>query len=144
MSHGLGVWDVRGTGRRLGWLAGRRAWTMQRIHADRRGSEVWSGGTDGKVRVWRDLGMREGVLEPDEELQAHEGERYCPILSSGCADASADCVSAVALHPSGTVLATCSGQRHDPLPEGSRSPLGMETPASTDCRENSLKVWELQ
>ena len=73
-SDGIGVWDVRGTGKRLCWLAGRKGRTMQRLAADLCGRDVWSGGTDGKVRVWEGVGTKEGWLEPDREMDAHEGK----------------------------------------------------------------------
>ncbi|MCJ1250610.1 hypothetical protein MMC30_007838 [Trapelia coarctata] len=94
-SDGIGVWDVRSTGKRLSWLRGRKAKTMQRLAAEVVGNEVWAGGTDGHVRVWGDLGKVEGILEPIWTFQA-----------------SSDALSSATMHPSGTVFATCSGQRH--------------------------------
>ncbi|MCJ1368978.1 hypothetical protein MMC20_000185 [Loxospora ochrophaea] len=94
-SDGVGVWDVRGTGKRLCWLAGRKARTNQRLAVDRIGKEIWSGGQDGCVRVWEDLGMKEGTSEASWGFKAHD-----------------DAVSSAGVHPSGSVLATSSGQRH--------------------------------
>lgn len=93
-SDGIGVWDVRSTGKRLSWLRGRKAKTMQRLGAEVVRDEVWAGGTDGYVRVWAGLGMVEGNVDPSWMFQA-----------------SSDAVASATLHPSGTVLATCSGQR---------------------------------
>ena len=72
-SDGIGIWDIRGTRRRLGWLGGRRALTPQRLGAEVAGHEVWAGGTDGKIRVWDGLGTREGVIDPIWEFDAHDG-----------------------------------------------------------------------
>ncbi|MCJ1472405.1 hypothetical protein MMC13_001053 [Lambiella insularis] len=113
-SEDIGVWDIRSTGKRVAWLRGRRAKTMQRLGADVVGTEAWSGGTDGIVRVWENLGMREGMVDPVWEFLAHD-----------------DTVSSALVHPSGTVLATCSGQRHDFDSE------------DMVAAENSLKVWSL-
>ena len=73
-SDGVGVWDVRGTGKRLCWLAGRKARTNQRLAVDRIGKEIWSGGQDGCVRVWEDLGMKEGTSEASWGFKAHDGK----------------------------------------------------------------------
>ncbi|MCJ1390713.1 hypothetical protein MMC18_003574, partial [Xylographa bjoerkii] len=94
-SEGIGVWDIRSTGKRVSWLRGRKAKTMQRLSVEVVGSELWSGGTDGDVSVWEGLGVQEGLVDPVYEFRAHE-----------------DAVSSAVMHSSGTVLATCSGQRH--------------------------------
>ena len=73
-SGGVGVWDVRVTGRRLSWLKGRRAETGQRLGVEVVGDCVWAGGKDGMVRVWEGLGEKEGVVEPAWEFRAHDGE----------------------------------------------------------------------
>ncbi|CAD6564022.1 MAG: hypothetical protein ASARMPRED_002652 [Alectoria sarmentosa] len=101
-SDGVGVWDIRGTGKRLAWLRGRNAKTQQRLSVGVMGGELWAGAVDGMVRVWEGLGMMEGLLDPDWEFKAHE-----------------DAVSSTILHPSGSVLASCSGQRPSlpPIPE---------------------------
>lgn len=94
-SDGISVWDIRGTGKKLAWLQGRKARTQQRLGVDVIAGEIWAGGTDGIVRMWEGLGMKEGVVEPKWSFQAHEAA-----------------VSSAVLHPTGSVLATCSGQRH--------------------------------
>lgn len=94
-TDGVGIWDIRGTGRRLAWLRSRNARTQQRLGVEVVGGEVWAGALDGVVRVWEGLGMVEGVMDPSWEFRAHE-----------------DAVSSATLHPCGSVLATCSGQRH--------------------------------
>ncbi len=94
-SDGVGIWDIRGTGKRLAWLRGRNARTQQRLSVEVVGAELWAGALDGVVRVWEGLGMAEGVMDPSWDFRAHE-----------------DSVSSTTVHPSGSVLATCSGQRH--------------------------------
>lgn len=74
-SDGIGVWDIRGSGQRLAWLKGRNALTPQRLGAELVDSEIWAGGTDGIVRAWQGIGMREGVTEPSWEFKAHGGMR---------------------------------------------------------------------
>lgn len=144
-SDGIGVWDVRGTGKRLAWLRGRKAETQQRLGVEVLGGEVWAGGTDGVVRVWEELGMKEGIVDPAWQFQAH-----------------GDAVSSATLHPTGSVLATCSGQRHwdAPTDEGSDSEshadsivssmssarLSNSTSQQTEATmksDNSLKLWAL-
>ena len=145
-SDGIGVWDIRGNGKWLAWLKGRNARTPQRLGVDVIGGEVWAGGIDGLVRVWEGLGMTEGVINPKWEYQAHS-----------------DVVSSTIMHQSGSVLATCSGQRHDdpslelasqesgshieiskiPSPNSgsSESSLGPGQPALVF--DNGLKIWAL-
>ena len=148
-SDGVGVWDVRGTGKRLAWLRGRNAGTQQRLGVEVMGGEVWAGAVDGVVGVWEGLGMAEGVLGPSWGFGAH-----------------GDAVSSTALHPSGSVLVTASGQRHssppvrqvedsDGEPGSDSSSLGsmrsMSPPSSASASsqappqmtDNSLKLWAL-
>ena len=145
-SDGIGVLDIRGNSKWLAWLRGRKARTPQRLGVDVIGEEVWAGGIDGVVRVWEGLGMTEGVIDPKWEYQAH-----------------GDVVSSTVIHQSGSVLATCSGQRHydpklepasqelsshsessrtsSPISESSQSSLG---PGSRGAVfDNSLKIWAL-
>lgn len=72
-SDGIGVWDVRGSGKRLTWLQGRTGRTNQRLEIGIMGGEIWAGGTDGLVRIWEGLGMSEGDLDPTWQFQAHDG-----------------------------------------------------------------------
>lgn len=79
-SDGIGVWDIRGSGRRLAWLQGRCGRTNQRLEAAVMGGEVWAGGTDGNVRVWEGLGKGEGDLDPAWQFHAHDGIRsFSPL-----------------------------------------------------------------
>ena len=147
-SDGISIWDIRGTGKRLAWLQGRKAKTQQRMGVEVMNGEAWAGGTDGVMRVWEGLGMKEGAVERDWEFEAHE-----------------DVVSGVGLHPGGSVLATCSGQRHYPVDDqweagrdddsgsessasqrslSSRSSVSVESQASEgDLFDNSLRIWVL-
>ncbi|PVH82194.1 hypothetical protein DL98DRAFT_415466 [Cadophora sp. DSE1049] len=146
-SKGVLVYDVRVTGKLVSWLVGREADTNQRVGVDlfpgENGTELWTGGLDGAVRVWEGVGMTEGPLERSWEWKAHN-----------------DTVTSTAVHSSGTVVATCSGQRSSPgagYCEGSEdsdngsdedsddeelssaysSFIGLRTP------DNSIKVWSL-
>ncbi|KAK8010843.1 hypothetical protein PG990_009808 [Apiospora arundinis] len=100
-SRGVLVYDVRVTGELLGWLEDRDALgSNQRIGCDvfptsddrGGGFEVWSGTTDGTVKVWENVGMREGPHEPAWDWRGHGS-----TVGSTC------------LHPAGSVIATCSG-----------------------------------
>ena len=72
-SDGIGVWDIRVSGRRLSWLQGRSGRTNQRLEIGVIQEEIWAGGTDGYVRVWERLGMSEGDLDPAWQFRAHDG-----------------------------------------------------------------------
>ena len=150
-SDGMSVWDVRVSGKRLAWLKGRKAETMQRMGIEVFGHEVWGGGTDGKVRVWKQaLGEKEGVLGPSQAWTAH-----------------ADTVSAVVVHPYGGVVGTASGSRKEIEGEwedsehecgsedgdqtledrSSVQATGIIRPRTTKARslaDNSLKIWAFQ
>ena len=172
-SNGIGVWDIRGSGTRLAWLQGRAASTNQRLGVEVMGGEVWAGGTDGMMRIWEGLGQREGDLDPAWQFYAHDGIfssfSWCVrdffMADHGCSDA----VCATVLHPSGTVLATGSGQRHilqqdleshsesddddsfsistsldsPSLPSSSKSSRSTSTSASIPRFDNRLKIWAL-
>jgi WD40 repeat protein len=109
-SNGILIYDVRITGKLVGWLVGRASQTNQRLGVDvfaeagGRPCEVWAGGMDGVLRVWRDVTMNEGAKTPDWEWVAHESA-----------------VSDVAVHPSRTVVATCSGERNELYIDGQES-----------------------
>ncbi|OTA86735.1 hypothetical protein M434DRAFT_49733, partial [Hypoxylon sp. CO27-5] len=99
-STGVLVYDVRVTGKLLGWLAGREARGNQRISCDvfpgqegSGGFEAWSGTTDGAVKVWEGVGSIEGAHEPAWSWDAAQRS----TIGSTC------------VHPSGSVVATCSG-----------------------------------
>ncbi|KAB8298314.1 hypothetical protein EYC80_002043 [Monilinia laxa] len=148
-SRGVLVYDVRVAGRLVAWLEGRPAETNQRMGVgcfeggDR--LEIWAGGADGVVRVWEGVGSREGACERDWEWRAHD-----------------DPIGSTVLHPSGTVVATCSGQRAEPkikddsASDDSGEDTSDDESASDSHRsqsmireatgrtpDNSLKVWSL-
>lgn len=136
-SDGMGIWDIRGTGKRLAWLKGRAARSQQRLGVEVFGNDVWAGGLDGKIRLWSELGTKEGDVEPTWEVQAHE-----------------DAVSGISMHPCGSVLATSSGQRHfswadekDAFEESS-SDSGVEvdtilSPKIDASRDSTIKIWTI-
>ncbi|EXJ94076.1 hypothetical protein A1O1_02469 [Capronia coronata CBS 617.96] len=124
-SNGVLVYDIRKTGQLLVWLEGRMAQTNQRLGIDLvvsdtpDSAEVWAGGVDGCIRMWKDVQQHEGAISPTFEFEAHH-----------------DAISSTVVHQTGGVLATCSGQRHF---EGDFE--GMEAAAMT--HDNTLKLWEL-
>ncbi|KAI0176484.1 hypothetical protein GGR52DRAFT_571444 [Hypoxylon sp. FL1284] len=145
-SSGVLVYDVRVTGRLLGWLAGRHAPGNQRVAFDAfpgrddGGFEVWSGCAPGAVRVWEGVGAREGPHEP----------------SWGWDAARQSTVAATCMHQSGSVVATCSGSWEFPDEEdeeesddsdesGSQSEGSSLGPSwmRRRNRESSLKIWSI-
>lgn len=144
-SRGVLVYDVRVTGKLVSWLVGREADTNQRIGVDlfpaENGTEIWAGGVDGVVRVWEGVGMTEGGLERTWEWKTHD-----------------DPVTSTVVHSSGTVVATCSGQRSSPGAghrEGSQDSddscgegpddeeLSSTSSSPFRTPDNSIKVWSL-
>ncbi|ETS83087.1 hypothetical protein PFICI_04963 [Pestalotiopsis fici W106-1] len=137
-SRGILVYDVRVTGQLLGWLEGRDATTNQRItldvfpSQDEVGFEVWSGTTSGSVKVWEGVGLVAGAQQPSWEWQASES-----TIGSTC------------LHPTGTVIATCSGSWEFPV-DDTESPAGKAPDHTTEngwlqrrTKESTLKIWSL-
>lgn len=86
MSDALLIYDVRNFRLALGYCKGRKAVTKQKLGFDvwaagasvydveGMAHEVWAGGTDGMVRVWRDPYLKEGAVEPDEVVQVGDGD----------------------------------------------------------------------
>lgn len=82
-SDALLIYDVRNFSFTLGYCSGRKALTRQKMgfdvwtqmgREDEGGShEIWAGGTDGKVRVWRDPCLRESALDADEVIDGGDG-----------------------------------------------------------------------
>lgn len=127
-SDTIQVYDLRNTLSRVSLLSGRKAITTQRLGINivptAEGSEVWAGGTDGCVRMWKQPGLQPDEQKPTEVLQLHQ-----------------DPVTNALWHPNGAVLATCSGRRlgnqrneHD---DGDSSG-GESLPRPLD---NRLKIW---
>ncbi|KAM3074627.1 hypothetical protein ACMFMG_008055 [Clarireedia jacksonii] len=155
-SRGILVYDVRVAGKLVCWLEGREGDTNQRLGVDSfegdNGLEIWGGGMDGVVRVWEGVGTQEGGCRRDWEWKAHD-----------------DPIGSTVLHNTGTVAATCSGQRSEPSwkdrfivddrsssDEGSSSDDGSSSSESEESTsisvspqppskvpDNSLKVWSL-
>ncbi|KZF19325.1 WD40 repeat-like protein [Xylona heveae TC161] len=155
-SSGIIVYDIRVTGQKLGRLEGRSAHTNQRLGMDvvrvDDTHEVWAGGDDGMVRVWENAAQKEGIQFPSWEWRAH-----------------GDPVGSTAVHPCGTVIATCSGQRKvealfeessdsesdsesEPEPEaedvvrgqkGMGDKVGRVKKSREIQRDNSLKIWSI-
>ncbi|PNS18460.1 hypothetical protein CAC42_6277 [Sphaceloma murrayae] len=126
-SDGIGVYDVR-RGRRACWLKGRRAGLMMRMGFDvvesEEGVDVWAGGTDGAVRVWKDVTSREGTTEADVQWKAH-----------------GDVVSSVIVHPTGSVAITSSGSRKDVREDDEEEDgSGLHDTPESDV---SINVWAL-
>ena len=154
-SRGALIYDVRVTGKLLGYLTGRNALGNQRISCDvfpgvdeNAGFEVWSGTSSGDVKVWEGVGNTEGPYAPTWAWDAHQST-----------------VGSVCLHPSGSVVATCAGswefadEDNDSGHYGSRNgrPSSQSSPESSDDdslaadisymnrrnKESSLKIWSL-
>lgn len=81
-SDGTLVYDIRVAGKKLAWLRGRNATTLQRLFADVKplndGWGVWAGGIDGKVRHWKDPYKAEGEIWPEKAWSAHE-RKFHPL-----------------------------------------------------------------
>lgn len=174
-SAGLLVYDVRVSGRLLGWLDGRGAATGQRLWGSvfvassssdsgggggdaaasspsmqggggdiavakqgETGFEVWSGGCGGVVQVWDGVGTVEGPQRAKWRFRVAGTDEDG---GGGAAGAAAGAVSSAALHPSGSVLATCAGGWY----------FGDEYDEDSDEEEfkvrttvdNGLKVWSI-
>lgn len=105
MSDVLLIYDVRNFALALGCCVGRRALTKQKLGFDVWGAgagvydsgthEVWAGGTDGRVRVWKDPYLKEGAIEADEVVGADDGEGT-PVVST-------------LVHASGSLAVTAHG-----------------------------------
>ncbi|RMZ68895.1 WD repeat-containing [Pyrenophora seminiperda CCB06] len=93
-SDALLIYDVRNFSYSLAHCTGRKAVTTQKLGFDiwnagqspydieGASHEVWAGGTDGRIRVWRDPYVKEGAVEPDEVIQIHEEEGEIPVVGT--------------------------------------------------------------
>ncbi|KAJ4329955.1 hypothetical protein N0V95_010125 [Ascochyta clinopodiicola] len=87
------IYDVRNFSLALAYCAGRKALTKQKLGFDVWSAgaspydvqsvahEVWAGGTDGMVRVWKDPYLKEGAVEADEVVSVGDGEAM-PVVST--------------------------------------------------------------
>jgi hypothetical protein len=132
-SRGVLVFDVRVTGQLVAWLEGREADTNQRLGVDvfeaEGGVEIWAGGVDGIVRVWEGVGKSEGGVERSWEFRAHDGKSSCSEVDTAWLIVL-DPIGSTIVHSSGTVVATCSGQRYT-------TGLGDDNTISDDSSEES-------
>ncbi|KAK6442547.1 hypothetical protein LTR95_001208 [Oleoguttula sp. CCFEE 5521] len=137
-SDGVHVYDVRNLLRRVSFLSGRNAKTTQRLGIDviapREGCEVWAGGVDGVTRVWNNPGSTEGEHRPDAGIEMHD-----------------DAVSSAVWHPSGALLATCSGQRsfgkvdfgdNESSSDTDSESLSENEQSTIRQPNNTLKIWD--
>ncbi|KAF2869778.1 WD40-repeat-containing domain protein [Massariosphaeria phaeospora] len=103
MSDAILIYDVRKFEITLGYCAGRKALTKQKLGFDlwtgetiygheTATQEVWAGGTDGKIRVWTNAYLSEGAIQPNDTV-----------------DVSHAPVSNTIVHASGTVAVASSG-----------------------------------
>jgi hypothetical protein len=135
-SNGVLVYDIRGTRKMLAWLEGRQAVTNQRLGVDTfqadGSTEIWAGGMDGVVRVWEGVGMSEGKMERSWEWKAHDGKTFSSKLFAVYTDFSLYPVTSTVVHSSGTVVATCSGQRSPNVVGDDRSESDSDSDSSTE------------
>ncbi|KAJ4991326.1 WD repeat domain-containing protein [Stagonosporopsis vannaccii] len=104
------IYDVRKFALALGYCKGRDAGTKQKMGFDvwNAGAspydvesvahEVWAGGQDGRVRVWRDPYMKEGAVDADEVFDIGDGDAM-PVVST-------------LVHSSGSLAVTARGMLH--------------------------------
>ncbi len=156
-SRGVMVYDIRKTGQLLSWAEGRKAETNQRLRIDISNSstadgglEIWAGGADGSIRVWENTHCQEGPQQPDLEWHAHNGKqsRSCSTRLEPWLTVRPDVVSSTIVHPSGSVVASCSGQRHFGMDQGSSSGTDASSDDDSDMVsktliDNSLKLWAM-
>lgn len=76
-SECIQVYDVRNALSRVACLTGRKADSTQKLGFDivptSEGCEVWAGGTDGVVKMWRNPGRWGHEQAPEGEMKLHEG-----------------------------------------------------------------------
>ncbi|KAF4126502.1 WD repeat-containing protein [Geosmithia morbida] len=140
---GLLVYDIRVTGQLLSILNGRATDSQQRMRCDvyqgeQGGFEVWAGDQHGRVHVWDNVGLHGDV---DTQPSWGWGLHSSPVGST-------------ALHPSGSVVATCSGgwehrrEYEDDLDSDNDSSsdgkLKQKGTGTTVLDESSLKIWSIE
>lgn len=81
-SQGVMLYDIRKSGQLLSWIEGRNAETNQRLGIDLHdsshaggGLEIWAGGLDGNIRIWRNTHCQQGSQPPDLDWPAHQGKK---------------------------------------------------------------------
>jgi telomerase Cajal body protein 1 len=157
-SCGIMVYDIRKSGHLLSWVEGRKAQTNQRLGVDLShcssvdGSlEIWAGGIDGNMRMWSNTHCQEGSQQPDLEWYSHNGKQSRPHATGLEASLThlSDAVSSTFVHPSASVIASCSGQRHYEMDFYDSSGLDNGSHDGNDaaCKarnDNSLKIWSIR
>ncbi|OAA48410.1 WD repeat-containing protein 79 [Metarhizium rileyi] len=134
-SNGLLVYDIRGSGRLLSVLAGRKTLSQQRLNCDvfqdnRHGDggfEVWAGSQDGSVVIWDQVGLSAAEKQPSWSWNPHDS----PVCST-------------ILHKSGSVFATCSGGwEHSSIIDEYDTAEGHANQVQSlrVLEESSLKIW---
>ncbi|VDM40550.1 unnamed protein product [Toxocara canis] len=122
-------WDLRFVGQVLGYLR-RPSSTNQRIYfeMDSLGRYLLSGSTCGDVHVFSLSELKDEPTDASSVIRAHRSA-----------------VVGVSLHPSGAILATCSGQRIFPMPsvdaDLSEDENCYEALSLPDQLDNSLCLW---
>ncbi len=112
--------------------------------------QLCAGGVDGNIRVWKNIHCREGGQQPNLDWRVHDGKKSeCNATNDEpWLTMQLDAVSSTTVHPSGTVVATCSGQRHFETDQhvssecDTRSDDEIDTVIKTTF-DNSLKLWAI-
>lgn len=136
-ADGLLVYDIRGSGRLLSVLAGRKNLSQQRLNCDvfpssqygNGGFEVWAGSQDGSVIVWDQVGLTAAEMQPSWSWNPHNS----PVCAS-------------ILHKSGSVVATCSGGWEHSDVNDEYDAVDAYAAQGRSCKileESSLKIWSL-
>jgi telomerase Cajal body protein 1 len=122
-SDAILVYDIRVAGKKLAWLRGRNARSLQRSFIDiaplGEGWEVWAGGMDGKIKVWTNPHEMEGEIWPEKAWTAHERKFADSVaLTSNLSLSALDPVVSTFVHKSGTAVASCCApNRHGRVPD---------------------------
>ncbi|KAF3000259.1 hypothetical protein E8E13_008003 [Curvularia kusanoi] len=95
------IYDARNFSLALGYCAGRNARSKQKLGFDiwtagEGAHEVWAGGLDGRVRVWKAPYMKEGAVEADQVVNVSGAEEEMPVVGT-------------LVHPSGSLAVTARG-----------------------------------
>ncbi|EJT78640.1 hypothetical protein GGTG_03739 [Gaeumannomyces tritici R3-111a-1] len=152
-STSLAVYDVRVTGRLLSRLVDRDADTNQCLGCDVFASpagegadgsifEIWAGTRDGRVLAWDAVGGHASD-GGEERLSSHTWEWQ--------AHGTASAVGSTALHPGGSVLATCAGSWEVVVDESDSEDSDADgvagrrirRPALRTSDDTSLRIWSI-
>jgi WD40 repeat protein len=143
-SPGVLIYDVRVTGRLVGYLRDRTAETNQRLGVnifpsaeEGVAAEIWAGGTDGVSKTWK--WRNDG--DEQEAVGTGPANRWHSHNSA---------VTSVAVHPSGTVVATSSGQRPELFSyennhneESDEEGRQERESSKAYTADNSIKLWKV-